>query len=143
MNKSDVEVYKDIQKNAEMAMKAIDTMQSKVYDDELSALLSKQNMKYGEIRNKALHKIITSKTEPYHSTVWSDIALKSGIQMNTMLNTSTSHVAELLNRGNSRGMAYMWKSLNLHARYASEAVEFADELIQIEEINIKALKEYL
>lgn len=143
MHKADVEVLREVQKNSEMAMKAIDHIQDKVYDSKLATTLAAQNMKYMQIRNRALKRMIDENAEPYHGTVWQDMMLNSAIQANTIFNTSTSHLAELLIQGSSRGITHLWKSLNMHGKYADFAVEFAEELIDIEQENIASLKRYL
>lgn len=143
VNQSDIEVYREVQRNAETAMKAIDTIRDKVYDDDLALLLSRQNMEYSDIRNKALTKLIEAKAEPYRGNAVNDLMLKSGIHMNTMLNTSTSHVAELMIQGSSRGQAKMWKALNANGKYAMEASEMAEEIVKVEELGISAYKKYL
>ena len=58
MKRDDAEILREVQKNTEMAMKAIDTISDKVYDDDLAVQLSKQTLKYSEIHNKALDRII-------------------------------------------------------------------------------------
>ncbi|HKM04096.1 MAG TPA: hypothetical protein VJZ04_05820 [Lachnospiraceae bacterium] len=143
MNKADIEVYKEIQRNAEMTMKAIDTVQDKVYDDDLALQLSKQNMKYTELRNKSIDKLLTGKADPYHGNAIQDVKLVSGIHMSTMLNTSTSHLAEIMIQENNRGLTHMWKSLNQHGNSSKEAMEIANELVNFQESNIRSLKRYL
>lgn len=143
MNKSDLEVYRDVQKNAERGMKLIDALQDKIYDRDMASLLIRQNMQYEKIRNKAVNKIVNAHSDTYHASVWSDFLIKGPIQVNTLFNTSTSHIAALMIQANSKGLVNMWKTLNMHGRLAKEAVEFADEMIQLEEKNIRILREYL
>ena len=53
MRGDDIKVLQGVQKNTDMAMKAIESISSKVYDDELAVQISRQGMKYAEIYNKA------------------------------------------------------------------------------------------
>ena len=92
MKKDDAEVLREVQKNTEMAMKAIDTISDKVYDDDLAVQLSKQALKYSQIHNKALDKILAGKAEPYHVNNISQMMLVGGIHSNTLLDTSTKSV---------------------------------------------------
>ena len=64
MKRDDAEILREVQKNTEMAMKAIDTISDKVYDDDLAVQLSRQSLKYSEIHNKALDQILEGKAEP-------------------------------------------------------------------------------
>ena len=63
--------------------------------------------------------------------------------MNTILNTSTSHIAELMIRGSNRGIIDMNKTLNRYPDAKGSAVELAKELMDFEEKNITRLKKYL
>ena len=44
MRREDIQVFRDVQKNAELAMKAVDTIAGKTYDDALALQLSRQSM---------------------------------------------------------------------------------------------------
>lgn len=143
-NKNDeIELLKEVQKNTEMAIKAIDTISSKVYDDDLAIQLSKQSLKYSEIHNKAVNEILEERAMPIRDNAIQDMMLTGGIHMNTLLNTSTSHIAEMIIQGSNRGITQMWKSLNLHDQAKGVSMEIAKELVEFEENNIERLKKYL
>ena len=78
MKRDDAEVLREVQKNTEMAMKAIDTISDKVYDDDLALQLSKQSLKYSQIHNKAMDKILEGKAEPYRTNNISQMMLVVG-----------------------------------------------------------------
>lgn len=143
MKKDDAQILREVQKNTEMAMKAISTISEKVYDDDLAVQLSKQALKYSEIHNKALDKILAGKAEPYHTNNLSQMMLVGGIHSNTIFDTSTSHIAELMIQGSSRGITDMCKSLNHYEHAENTSLEIAKELMDFEEKNIERLKKYL
>lgn len=143
MKKEEIGIYREIQKNAEMAIKAIDTVSNKVYDDGLSMQIAREAIKYSELRGRAVDKLLQGKAETYKAKPFSDMMIKSGINMNTMLNTSTSHIAELMIRGSNRGIIDMNKTLNRYPDAKGSAVELAKELMDFEEKNITRLKKYL
>lgn len=143
MKRDDAQVLREVQKNAEMAMKAIDIINDKVYDDNLAVQLSKQALKYSQIRNKAVDKMIEGKAEPYHTNNIDQWMLAGGIHSNTLFNTSTSHIAELMIRGSNRGITGLCRALNQHERAEGFSVEIARELMDFEEENIERLKKYL
>ncbi len=143
MKRDDAELLREVQKNTEMAMKAIDTINDKVYDDNLAIQLSKQALRYSQIRNKAMDKMIEGKAEPYRTNNLSQMMLVGGIHSNTLFNTSTSHIAELLIQGSNKGITDLCKALNHHERAEGFSVELARELMDFEEENIERLKKYL
>lgn len=142
MKPEEVNVYREIQKNAEMGMKAIETLSDKVYEDDFARQISRQSLKYSDIRNRAMHKLLEAKAEPVHASQLSDMMLKGAVHMNTLLNTSTSHLAEMMIQGSNRGITQMCKVLN-HNPQAQASMELAKELMDFEEKSINILKKYL
>ena len=143
MKPEEIFIYRDIQKNTEMAIKAIDTLSDKVYEDDFALQISRQSLKYSDIRSRAMDKLLAARAEPVHTNYMADFMLKSAIHMNTLLNTSTSHLAELMIQGSNRGITDMCKSLNHNATGDSMAMELAKELMDFEEKNIDVMKRYL
>lgn len=143
MNKDDVAVLKEVEKNTQMAMKAIDALSDKIYDDNMALQVSRQALKYSEIHNKAAGKLVDAHAQTYKGSVMNDVMLVGGVHMNTMLNTSTSHIAEMLIQGSNRGLTHMWKSLNMHQGIQDNTMEIAKELMDFEEKNIERLKKFL
>ena len=143
MKSQELNIYREIQRNTEMAMTAIDTISDKIYDDQLAIQVARQNMKYSEIHNLALDQILKAKAQPYRTNHLSDMMLKTGIHYNTMLNTSTGHIAELMIKGSNSGILEMNKVLNHNEEAGGESTSLAKKLIDFEEKNIERLKKYL
>lgn len=143
MKKEEISVYKEIKKNTEMAISAIDFISDKIYDDSLSLQISREALKYSDIKNKAENKLIQGKAEVYKTKPLAELMLKAGILMNTMFNTSTGHIAELMIQGSSRGIVDIQKIINKYPGLNGHAMETAKELMDFEEKNIERLKKYL
>lgn len=143
MKSQEVEVYREIQKNTEMAMKAIDTISDKVYDDQLALQMSRQALKYSEIHNRATENLLQGKAEPYRSNHLEDMVLKGGIHYNTMLNTSTGRIAELMIKNSNNGIVGMKKILNHNEEAGAKPTSLAKQLIEFEEKNIERMTKYL
>ena len=143
MKAEEVKIYREIQKNTEMAMKAIDTISDKVYDDSLAMQMSRQSLKYSNLHDRALDKLLQARAEPYHTNHVTNMMLTGGIHSRTLLNTSTSHIAELMIQGSNRGITEMCKAINHNPGAGQTTVELAKELMDFEEKNIERLKKYL
>ena len=143
MKSDDIGILQEVQKNTKMAMKAIDALSGKIYDDGLSVQMARESMKYAEIYNKATERLLSGKAAFYRDNGFQDMMLKGSVNMNTMLNTSTSHIAEMLIQGSNRGLTSMWKSVNHHEKAGDVSMEIAKELMDFEEKNIERLKQYL
>ena len=143
MRSDDMRVLQEVQRNTKMAMKAIEAISEKIYDDGLSMQVTRESMKYGDIYNKATDRLLDGKAPSYKETGFEDIMLKGGVKANTMFNTSTSHIAELMIQGSNRGLTSMWKAINHHGTAGNISMEVAKELMDFEEKNIERLKKYL
>ena len=63
--------------------------------------------------------------------------------MGTILNISTSHLAEMMIQGSNRGLTSMYKTVKHNALAQERSVELAQELMDFEEKSIEMMKEYL
>lgn len=143
MTSQEIKVYREIQRNTGMAMKAIDTISDKINDEELALQVSRQSLKYSELHNEATKQLIEAKAVPYQSNYLEDAMLKTGIHYNTMLNTSTSHLAEMMIKGSNNGILEMEKVLKNNTDAGEKPVALAKQLIAFEEKNVQRLKQYL
>lgn len=143
MRNQEVNIYKEIQRTTEHAMKTIDTVVEKVYDENLALQISKQSLKFAEIRNEAYDRILEAKAEPYRSSYFKDLRISGAIQYNTLLNTSTSKIAELMIKESNAGVLEMNKVLNHNEDADRQSVALAHRLMELEEQNIATLKKYL
>lgn len=143
MKSQEVAVYREIQRNTEMAMKAIDTISDKVYDDQLAMQISRQALKYSDLHTEAMKQLVAAKAEPYKSTYMSDFMLRTGIHYNTLLNTSTGHIAELMIKGSNMGVLEMEKILKHNPGAGEKSVGLAKQLLDFETKNVERLKKYL
>ena len=143
MRSQEIALYREIQRSTENAMTAIDTITDKIYDDQLSIQASRQALQYSEIHNQAVERLLSAKAELYHPNHISNIALKGGIHYNTLLNTSTSHIAELMIRESNQGIVSMNRALNQNTEAGEQSLALAKRLIDFEEKNIARLKKYL
>ena len=72
MKSQEVNVYREVQRNTENAMKVIDTITEKIHDEQLSMQMSRQSLKYSELHNLAMENLLQAKAEPYHGNYISD-----------------------------------------------------------------------
>lgn len=143
MKHDDAKILQEIQRNTEMGMTAIGTILDKIEDDEFSLQLSKQSLRYSEIHNKALDQILEKEGEVYHGSQIADLMLRGSIHVNTALNVSKGHLAEMMIQGSNRGITSMWKTLRHNQLAGDETVELAQELVDFEQKSIACMKEYL
>lgn len=143
MKAEDVKVYREIQRSAEMGMKVVETISEKLYDDSLALQISRQAIKYADLRGRALDKLLQGKAQGYKKNMLSEALVAGGIHSKTLLDNSTSHMAELLIEESNRNITGMCRALNHNQMAGSGAVEMARELMDFEEKNIARMKKFL
>lgn len=143
MNSQETAVYREIQRNAETAMKALDALADKVYDEELSMQISRQSLKYADLRGKAVRELLDAKAKPYHSNHLADVVQRTGIHYNTLLNTSTGHIAELMIKERNNGVLELEKVLKHNENVGEKPRSLAKELMEFDQKSISTLKDYL
>ena len=143
MKTQEIAVYREIQRNTEMAITAIETISDKIYDDQRAMQISRQSLQYSQIHDQAVKELLDAKAELYHAGHLADMMLKGSIHCNTMLDTSTGHIAEIMIKGSNNGILEMSKVLNHNEEAGEKPVALARRLLDFEEKNIIHLKKYL
>ena len=138
MKNDDIELLREVQRNAEMGMHALEVINPKVYDDSMALMLARESFKYGELHDRARAVLLSKNQTPDPVNKVKQLMLTASIQGNTLLNATTSHMAEMLIRGSSMGMTSLWNE-----KADGQALELAGELLDFEENNIRELKKYL
>ena len=127
-----------------MAIKALDAVTDKIYDERLAATVADQELQYSRLHDRAVQKLVEGKTQIYRTNAIENMMLKMGIGYNTLLNTGTGHIAEMIIKGSNNGVLEMEKVLAHNEEMADTSSRaLARELIAMENSNIRALKEYL
>lgn len=143
MKAEDVKVYREIQRNAEMGMTELDTLSEKVYDEVLALQISRQTIKYSQLRGMAMDKLLQEKVQGYTKNMIADVLTTGMIHAKTLFDNSTSHIAQLLIERSNRSITRMCRTLNHNETAGSVAVEMAKEFMDFEEKNIERMKKYL
>lgn len=143
MNRDDVELLREIQKNTEMGLHALEVIGTKVYDDHMALQLTRESFRYGAICDRAKAELLSCKQMPEPENKAARMMLTASIHGNTLFNATTSHLAELLIRGSNMGISSLWKAMNHNGKAGEQAAGLAHELLDFEESNIKELKKYL
>lgn len=140
---ADFAVLNETYRNSRMAVEAINTIISKVYDEELALDLNKQGVKFLAFEDKAAGKLRAYQKSPEGEAPVEKAMLWTSIQANTLLNNSTEHVAEMMIQGNTRGITDLMKAVKSNRGASREVCRLAEDLMDFEEKNIEKLKAYL
>ncbi len=143
MKQDDAQMLQEIQKNTSMALKAIATVSEYVHDASLARELHGQSRILQNIRNRAVDRLLEGGEEIHQNSVMSELLMSSNIHVNTLVNTSTGRIAEVMIKGNQRGITGIWKAMNHYGNAGTEAVELAKELTDFEAACVEKMRSYL
>jgi len=142
-DKNEVNVLDELSKGACMGRDAIHFIMDKVEDEALKEELNNQYAKYKEISNRIseLYPEYSNK-EPHETNAMNKVMTWYGIEMRTMMNDSTSKIAELLLQGTNMGIIEGRKLLN-HKDVDESVHSLIQEYVDMQENAVEKLKTFL
>jgi len=140
---NEINVLDELNKGACMGRDAIHFILDKVEDEALKKELNIQYNKYKEISEK-ISEIYPeySSEEPHKTSLMNKAMTWYGIEMKTMMDDSTSKIAELLLQGTNMGIIEGRKLLN-HKNTTDEIHSLIQEYIDMQEDAVEKLKTFL
>lgn len=142
LTEKDRAVLNEAYRSCTMGTEAVNTMVGKVTDERLALDLNRQGCRYSSLTGKVTEKLAKEQESP-KSENSQKAMLWAGIQLNTLTDASTEHVAELMIRGNTMAITDMMKVMKANKGAKKEYCELAEEIMDFEEKNIETLKHYL
>ena len=132
----------DIYRNAKMGAESIINLLPVVEDKNLKSELTTELTRYEEFASEAKKLLGEQDENPLEESAFSRLMAKMGIKMNTMIDKTSSHVAQMVIEGAVMGITDLQKRLNEADDYG-KAEPIAKKLIAFEEDTIERMKEYL
>lgn len=143
MGKMNVKLLDDAYKNVRMGNHAINCIIEKIQDKQLVQLMKKQNKFYLDATKRL--DVLAGKIDYKPKDL--DVMLKAssyvGINMKTLFNKDTSHIAEMLIEGTTMGITTLIKEVKENSRADTNLVEISNEIIANQEQFIESLKKFL
>lgn len=142
--KNEINVLDELNKGACMGMDAIHFILEKVSDDGLKEELSRQYEKYKEISDKIkqLYSEYNKEENPHETNSVNKALTWYGIEMKTIMDSSTSHIAEILLQGTNMGIIEGRKLLN-HKDTEEQVHQLVQEYVSMQENAVEKLKTFL
>lgn len=137
------EFLNKVYQNAQMASDSITTVSQKVQDKNLLSDLQTQHQQYTAISSKATTELAKSDELPTEKGVISQVATWSGIQMNTLMDKTPDHIAEMMIQGSVMGIIDMTRTIKQYNDIPQNIKALGYELVTIEENNVQRMKNYL
>jgi len=140
---NEVNVLDELNKGACMGRDAIHFILDKVKDEELKTELNNQYKKYKEISDRITELYPDySNDEPHETSTMNKVMTWYGIEMKTLMDHSTSKIAELLLQGTNMGIIEGRRLLN-HKHTNEEINSLVQEYVDMQENAVEQLKNFL
>ena len=138
-----VEALKEICKGVKMGMDSISYLQEKTETTELSDYLKHEYSMYNNILKKVDSAFANYNVEPNDYNWGQKAMLWSGIQANTIKDTSNSKISEILMQGTNMGIIEGRRILNAHDNLDTNVRNLINDFVCYQEQSIEKLKKFL
>lgn len=144
MQETNLKILKEIHKATKMGMNSISFVSEKLDDNKLKDNLSFQYTQYGQVMDR-VNKLYENYGEiPEDKNVMNTIMGWTGVQMNTINDKTSSHIAEMMIEGTTMGIIEGRKLINQDADRASKDVkDLLCNFVTFQENNVEQLKKFL
>lgn len=142
-NENEINVLDELNKGACMGQDAISFILDKVENPKLKKVLDEQYQKYQTITDR-ISKIYPeySNKEPHETSAMNKAMTWYGIEIRTLMDSSTSKITELLLQGTNMGIIERRKLLN-HKGANKEVHKLIQEYVDMQEECVEKLKSFL
>ena len=144
-NEKNSEFLMELYKNMKMGADSIVNISSKVSEGPLRDELTRQLDTYEKYSAKASKMLFSAGETPKEENIMSKMARNVGMTMNTLTDSSESHIAEMMIEGATMGVT---ENLKLIRRFekkgvSEEAMSLARDTVSFMEDSVEHLKKYL
>ena len=140
LNKNE-ELLNEVYKNTIMGRDSIINLLDKVSDNGLRSEMTDELSVYRRYAKEASEKLVERGLKPKELPMTAKMGAKMGMVMNTMLDTTTSHLAEMMINGATMGIIDLEKKLNDGGD--GEAERLARDVLRFEKETAERLSTFL
>lgn len=138
-----IELLNFVYQNSQMGVSTIDQL-LKIVDDELfKKHLERQHQVYLEIHRDAKDKLHALHHDEKGLSMLEKVRTYLAINMQTMSNNSSKHVAEMMMVGSSMGIIDALKNIHKYQEANEDIIQLMERLLYFEEASFQQLKLFL
>ena len=147
-NKSrEAELYEEVYKNVKMGAESTVDMMAKIADGPLKTELGRELGEYEKLASEAKSALVSMGETPKEEGFFTRMSAKAGVMMNTMIDNTPSHIAQMVIEGCAMGTSGLIKKINDCERADGESCKqakaLADRVVAFEEDCAEKMKAYL
>ena len=133
----------EIYKNTKMGADSITDLIGHVENEKLRVEMTSELDRYEELASRAAKLSRDRGEEPKEEGALAKAAVKMSMAVNTMADSSASHIAEMMIQGTNMGIIDINKALNGTKNLSPQAAKQAKEMLSREQQYIDSLKRFL
>ncbi|NLM11544.1 MAG: hypothetical protein GX213_12360 [Clostridiaceae bacterium] len=137
------EMLNFIYQNSQMGVRTIEQLMDIAEDDEFKKHLKAQYDEYQAIHNEAASLLNKHGYDEKGISAFEKLRTYLMINMQTLTDNSSSHIAEMLIIGSNMGIIDAIKNLKRYQGVEKEITELMERLLKFEEDNVQQLKKFL
>jgi uncharacterized protein YsxB (DUF464 family) len=143
MEDINVKLLNDAYKNVRMGSYAIDCIIEKIENKGLDSLIRKQNEFYLNLTNKLDEYARKNAYQPKDVNTMLKTSSFISINLKTLMNKDTSHIAQMLIEGTTMGITTLIKERKENPNADLELIQLSSEIISNQEMFVESLKDFL
>lgn len=134
-----------IYQNAKMGSEALLALLPKVADSSLRRDLTAQLDGYEGYAKRAEQYLCEQGDKAEDASLWKKVTTKVGIGVNTLMDSDTSHIAEMVIEGSNMNITESVKLLREHenCHVSEKALRLCRDMIDFEQSNVQKMQSYL
>ena len=135
----------ELYKNMKMGSDSIINLMPKVDGKELRQELTAELNRYEELSKEIAKEIYNGGEEPKEENILAKLGAKMGMAMNTMMDSTDSHIAQMMIEGATMGITENTKLIHEYEnKHCSErSLKLARETVSFMEDSVERMKKYL
>ncbi len=141
--KPEVTILNTVYQSAAMGSVAVENLLDRTDDVKIKEALSDQLEQYHKFETQALDQMHQLNETPADPGTMKKMMSRMGIRMNTAIDRSPSHLAEMVIQGSTMGITDLQAVLNCNRNAPEEVQRLCSSLIHHEQNNINRMKPFL
>ncbi len=141
----DAELLQDIYSNVKMGSESIINLLPKIKNDDMKMFMTSQLDQYEKYAQDVKKQLVSQGVEPKEPNPVSKLGAKIGMEMKSMQDSTTSHMAEMMVQGSTMDVTDLLQKVSIYEKCpeCKNSVSLAKEIVAFEERNIEKMKEFL
>ncbi len=141
--KQDKQLLSELYRSTQIGAESINSLISETSDPALKTELSNQLCGYQKLSKRA-HQMLEKRGGRAEETgKMKTMGIHTGIKLNTLIDKTSSHLAEMAIEGSTMGIVDTTKQLGDFSGASQNVRQLGNEVVAFEQQNIETLKRYL